>query len=63
VLEIKTDFFYLKQLMTQNCNTFGMNFLIQFKVETIQDRLSALGNVIACNDHVAIVHPDLDKVC
>jgi translation initiation factor 6 len=33
------------------------------KVETIQDRLSALGNVIACNDHVAIVHPDLGKVC
>ncbi|CAH1367154.1 unnamed protein product [Tenebrio molitor] len=31
------------------------------KVETIQDRLSALGNVIACNDHVAIVHPDLGK--
>jgi translation initiation factor 6 len=33
------------------------------KVETIEDRLSALGNVIACNDHVAIIHPDLDKVC
>ncbi|XP_068912426.1 eukaryotic translation initiation factor 6-like [Tenebrio molitor] len=31
------------------------------KVETIEDRLSALGNVIACNDHVAIIHPDLDK--
>ena len=23
--------------------------------------MSALGNVIACNDYVALVHPDLDK--
>jgi translation initiation factor 6 len=23
--------------------------------------LSALGNVIACNDHVALIHPELDK--
>lgn len=27
----------------------------------IEERLSALGNVIACNDHVALVHPDLDR--
>merc|ERR1712242_142514 len=27
----------------------------------IQERLSALGNVIACNDYVALVHPDLDR--
>jgi len=30
-------------------------------VRRIEERLSALGNVIACNDYVAIVHPDLDK--
>ncbi|KAF4519868.1 hypothetical protein B566_EDAN005206 [Ephemera danica] len=31
------------------------------KVQRVEERLSALGNVIACNDYVAIVHPDLDK--
>ncbi|CAG9324600.1 unnamed protein product [Blepharisma stoltei] len=31
------------------------------KVERIDERLSALGNCIACNDYVAIIHPDLDK--
>jgi len=30
-------------------------------VKRVDERLSALGNVIACNDHVALVHPDLDK--
>lgn len=30
-------------------------------VQKIDDRLSALGNVIACNDYVAFIHPDLDK--
>lgn len=30
-------------------------------VQRVDERLSALGNVISCNDHVAIVHPDLDK--
>lgn len=23
--------------------------------------MSALGNVIVCNDHVALIHPDLDQ--
>ena len=32
------------------------------RVMRIEERLSALGNVIACNDYVALVHPDLDKV-
>ncbi len=27
----------------------------------MEERLSALGNVISCNDYVALVHPDLDK--
>ena len=31
------------------------------KVERIEERLSALGNCVACNDYVALVHPDLDK--
>ena len=31
-------------------------------VQRIEERLSALGNCIACNDHVALAHTDLDKV-
>ncbi|KAJ1540927.1 Eukaryotic translation initiation factor 6, partial [Nowakowskiella sp. JEL0078] len=31
------------------------------KVQRIEERLSALGNVIVCNDHVALVHPDIDR--
>jgi len=31
------------------------------KIERIEEKLSALGNVIICNDHVALVHPDIDK--
>ncbi|GFY60274.1 eukaryotic translation initiation factor 6 [Trichonephila inaurata madagascariensis] len=31
------------------------------KIQRVEERLSALGNVIACNDYVAITHPDLDK--
>lgn len=31
-------------------------------VKCVDERLSALGNCIACNDHVALTHPDLDKV-
>ena len=30
-------------------------------IQRVEERLSALGNVIACNDHVALVHPDVDK--
>jgi translation initiation factor 6 len=30
-------------------------------VKCVDERLSALGNCIACNDHVALAHPDLDK--
>ncbi len=32
------------------------------KIQRVEERLSALGNVIACNDYVALVHPDLDRV-
>uniref|UniRef100_A0A3Q0KV00 Eukaryotic translation initiation factor 6 n=1 Tax=Schistosoma mansoni TaxID=6183 RepID=A0A3Q0KV00_SCHMA len=31
------------------------------KVVRVEERLSALGNIIACNDYVALVRPDLDK--
>jgi len=30
-------------------------------MQRVEERLSALGNVIACNDYVALVHPDLDR--
>jgi len=30
-------------------------------VQRIDERLSALGNCIACNDYVALVHPDVDR--
>ncbi len=33
------------------------------KIQRVEEKLSALGNVISCNDYVALVHPDLDKVC
>lgn len=32
------------------------------KLQRVEERLSALGNVIACNDYVALTHPDLDRV-
>ncbi|KAI1717804.1 eIF-6 family domain-containing protein [Ditylenchus destructor] len=31
------------------------------RIKRIDERLSALGNVIACNDHVAVVHADISK--
>jgi len=31
------------------------------KITRIEEKLSALGNVISCNDYVAVVHPDLDR--
>jgi len=31
------------------------------RIQRIEERLSALGNVIACNDHVALVHPEIDR--
>ncbi|CAI8016003.1 Eukaryotic translation initiation factor 6, partial [Geodia barretti] len=33
----------------------------EVKIQRVEEKLSALGNVIACNDYVALVHPDLDK--
>ena len=31
------------------------------KVERVEERLSALGNCIACNDYVALIHSEIDK--
>lgn len=33
----------------------------QVIVQRIDERLSALGNCIACNDYVALIHPDIDR--
>ncbi|KAI5588231.1 hypothetical protein BDE02_05G083000 [Populus trichocarpa] len=33
----------------------------QVVVQRVDERLSALGNCVACNDHVALTHTDLDK--
>ena len=30
-------------------------------LQRIEERLSALGNVIATNDHIALIHPDLER--
>jgi len=30
-------------------------------VQRVEERLSALGNCIACNDYVALIHPELDR--
>lgn len=31
------------------------------KIQRIEERLSALGNVIVTNDHMALIHPDLER--
>ena len=31
------------------------------KVYRVDERLSALGNTIVCNDSIAMVHPDIDR--
>jgi len=33
----------------------------EVKIQRVEERLSALGNVICCNDHVALVHPDIER--
>ena len=33
----------------------------EIKMQRVEEKLSALGNVIACNDYVALVHPELEK--
>jgi len=31
------------------------------KIQRVEERLSALGNVIAANDYIALVHPEIDS--
>ena len=31
------------------------------KLQRVEERLSALGNCIACNDYIALIHPEIDK--
>lgn len=31
------------------------------RIRKVDDRLSALGNCIACNDHVALIHPEFER--
>jgi translation initiation factor 6 len=31
------------------------------KIAKVEEKLSALGNCISCNDKVAIIHPDIDQ--
>ncbi|KAI8285046.1 Eukaryotic translation initiation factor 6 [Colletotrichum sp. SAR11_57] len=33
----------------------------EIRIQRIEERLSALGNVIVCNDHIALIHPDLER--
>jgi len=33
----------------------------EVKLQRVEEKLSALGNIVACNDHVALVHPDIDQ--
>ncbi|KAJ8125208.1 hypothetical protein O1611_g8432 [Lasiodiplodia mahajangana] len=33
----------------------------EIRIQRIEERLSALGNVIVTNDHIALVHPDLER--
>ena len=33
----------------------------EVKLRRIEEKLSALGNCVACNDHVALIHPDIDQ--
>jgi translation initiation factor 6 len=33
----------------------------EVKIQRVEERLSALGNCISTNDHVALIHPDLDR--
>jgi translation initiation factor 6 len=30
-------------------------------VQRVEERLSALGNCISCNDYTALIHPDIDR--
>jgi len=37
------------------------NGLPDIRIKKVDDKLSALGNCIACNDRVALIHPEMDE--
>ena len=37
------------------------NSLPDIKIRKLEEKLSALGNCIACNDRVALIHPEMDE--
>ena len=45
----------------EEIQAFRMRLPDSVKIARVEERLSALGNCIICNDHVALIHPDLDK--
>ena len=51
----------MKSIRNSLPNNVKVNIKIIFKVKRVEEKLSALGNCIACNDYVALIHSDLDK--
>ena len=49
------------QLLTYNLQHLRNALPDSVEVRRVEERLSALGNVVACNDHVALVHTDIDR--
>ena len=74
LLFLFAGFFVARGAAAQTSNVLTLNELIaelqhcrnslpdEVVVQRIDERLSALGNCIACNDYVALIHPDVDKV-
>ncbi|KAI7979812.1 Eukaryotic translation initiation factor 6-2 [Camellia lanceoleosa] len=58
------EFFILLSWQSLTSSQFFKNFNMpnQVVVQHIEERLSALGNCIACNDYIALTHTDLDKM-
>ena len=59
------DFYFVKMILTlvQELQQIRNSLPDSVRIQRVEERLSALGNVIACNDYVALVHPDLDRCC
>jgi hypothetical protein len=61
---------YLLDILCTNCFMFLIEELQHLRnslpdqvvVQRIEGKISALGNCIACNDHVALAHTDLYRV-
>jgi len=45
---------------TRSC-AMAAGALVLTLMQRIEERLSALGNVVCANDHIALVHPDLER--